>query len=170
MRLTADITPLSSRGRTAGQADKIGEADSVARWVESIMRARYLAASLGESATTPWWRTEALTPVGQRLLVRLFPRTPLCARLETAGRAAAIEHDNHIGRVGAYHLFRLPIADETVVRDHLHTPGADALLGDLAVLSDAAARLDALRVGRGRDNRRSARTPALWDRERCAPR
>jgi hypothetical protein len=118
----------------------------VAQWIESVVRARFLVATLGESASPPWWRTDALSPAGQRLLARLFPRTAASAGLETASRAAATEHDNHIGRVGAYHLFRLPIADETIVRDHLRLPDTDRLLQELVTLVDFQTRLDALRT------------------------
>jgi hypothetical protein len=118
----------------------------VAQWIEAVIRARFLVAGLGEMTTPPWWRTEALTLVGQRILVRLFPRTSAGAGLETAGRAAAIEHDSHIGRVGAYHLFRLPIGDETTVLDHLRLPASDRLLQELVTIVDFEARLDALRT------------------------
>lgn len=116
----------------------------MAQWVESVVRARLLVASLGEDAAAPWWRTEALTPTGLRLLERLFPRTAIDAALETASRAATIEHDSHIGRLRAYHLFRLPIADEMVVRDHLRLPETDALLRQLTGLQVRQDRLDAL--------------------------
>jgi len=117
----------------------------MAQWVESVVRARLLVASLGESAATPWWRTEALNSTGLRLLERLFPRTAVGAALETVSRAATIEHDGHIGRLRAYHLFRLPIADEMVVRDHLRLPETDALLRQLVGLQERQDRLDALR-------------------------
>lgn len=131
----------------------------MAQWIEAVIRVRFLVAGLGEIAPTPWWHTEALTPVGQRLLVRLFPRTSAGAGLETASRAAAIEHDSHIGRGGVYHLFRLPTADETAVRDHLRLPATDYLLQDLAGITDFEARLDALRVLAGGETSPGAQGP-----------
>lgn len=133
--------------------------DNVAQWIEALIRSRFLVAGLGEMTTPPWWRTEALTPVGQRLLVRLFPRTSAGAGLETAGRAAAIEHDSHIGRIGAYHLFRLPIGDETVLRDHLRLPATDRLLQELVTLTDFQERLDALRTISGDETSNGAQGP-----------
>ncbi len=91
----------------------------MAQWAESIIQARYLVGSPGEDAATPWWGTSVTSPVGRRMLARLFPRTVLSASLETVSRAAAIVHDQQIGRLGAYdgviinaaplhRLFRVP--------------------------------------------------------------
>jgi hypothetical protein len=116
----------------------------VAQWIESVVGARFLVAGLSESASPPWWRTDALSPAGQHLLARLFPWIAVGAGLETASRAAATEQDNHGRCVGAYHIFRLPIADETVVRDHLRLPEADRLLQEVGTLVHFKTRLDAL--------------------------
>lgn len=131
----------------------------MAQWVESIVQARYLVASLGESAAPPWWRTEALSQTGQRFLVRLFPRTALSAGLHTAGRAAASAHDSHIGRGGAYHLFRLPVAQEMAVHDLLRSPHADALLQELAALPTRDERLDLLETLAGGESVAAAHGP-----------
>ncbi|MBI3971806.1 MAG: BrxE family protein [Chloroflexi bacterium] len=103
-----------------------------------------MVAALGESQSPPWWRSEATSPVGRRMLERLFPRTVLAASLETASRTASLEHDTRIGRVGAYHLFRLRIADEAAIRERLHLPDTTSRLAELAALADAQARLEAL--------------------------
>jgi hypothetical protein len=120
------------------------KAARIVRWVESVARARWLVAGLGESASPPWWRSQALTPIGGRMLERLFPRTVVSARLETATRSAAAEHDAHIGRHGSYHLFRLPISDEATLRDFLKTAAGHDCLEDLASIEGAAERLEAL--------------------------
>lgn len=49
----------------------------MADFIESLVRARFLVASLGEITSPPWWRSQATTPVGLRALERLFPRTYL---------------------------------------------------------------------------------------------
>jgi len=118
----------------------------MAQWVDSLIRARYLVGSLGEDAATPWWNTTVTSPVGRRMLARLFPRTVLGAGLETVSRAASIAHDQRIGRLGAYHLFRLPVAEEMAVDESLHQGAADALLHGVADLPDRQARLAALAV------------------------
>ena len=68
----------------------------MAGWEDQIIQARFLIAALGESASPPWWRTQALTPAGLRMFERLYPRTAPAAGLETAGRAARTVHDERI--------------------------------------------------------------------------
>lgn len=131
----------------------------MAQWVESIVRARFLVASLGESASPPWWRTTALSPIGQQFLVRLFPRTATGAGLEMASRGAGIEHDSHIGRLGAYHLFRLPVAEEIAVQDLLRLPRAAAILQELAALPVGPDRLAALSALAGAESVAGAHGP-----------
>lgn len=116
----------------------------MASWIESVLRARFLVASLGEAESPPWWRSQATTPAGRRFLERLYPRTCLAASLETAGRAAALEHDGRIGRVGAYHLFRLPLAEEAAVHDLIKRPATAKLIAELARLETREDRLAAL--------------------------
>ena len=131
----------------------------VNKWMESALSARFLVASLGETTQPAWWRSEATSAVGQRFLLRLFPRTALLAGLETASRAAAIEHDNHIGRVGAYHLFRLPIAEETSMLGVLRTAEAEQILQTVAASGTAEARLEALRALAGTEIATDAQGP-----------
>jgi hypothetical protein len=116
----------------------------MAQWAESLIRARYLVGSLGEDAASPWWNTAVTSAVGQRMLARVFPRTVLGASLETVSRAAAIVHDQQIGRLGAYHLFRLSIAEEVALAELLRSPESEALIQRVADLADRQARLAAL--------------------------
>jgi hypothetical protein len=116
----------------------------VAKWPESVVAARYLVGSLGEDAATPWWNTTATSAVARRMLARMFPRTVLNASLETVSRAAAIVHDQQIGRLGAYHLFRLPVAEEVALAEYLRAGASDAVLQRLADLPDRPARIAAL--------------------------
>jgi hypothetical protein len=78
------------------------------------------------------------------MLARMFPRTVLGASLETVTRAAAIVHDQQIGRMGAYHLFRLPVAEEIALAELLRTPESDALLRAVADMADRQVRIGAL--------------------------
>lgn len=78
------------------------------------------------------------------MLARVFPRTVLGASLESVSRAAAIMHDQQLGRLGAYHLFRLPIAEEVALAELLRSPECEALLQSVADLPDRQARLAAL--------------------------
>lgn len=116
----------------------------MAQWATSLIRARYLVGSLGEDAASPWWPTAVTGAVGRRMLARVFPRTVLGAGLESVSRAAAIVHDRQIGRLGAYHLFRLPIAEEVALAALLRSPESEALLQSVADLADRQSRLAAL--------------------------
>lgn len=131
----------------------------MAKWAESLVRARYLVGSLGEDAKAPWWATTATSPVGRRLLTRMFPRTVLSASLETVSRAAAVVHDQQIGRLGAYHLFRLPVAEEMALAELLRSGASDALLQGIAQLPDRLARLAELAALAGEESLENAYGP-----------
>lgn len=76
---------------------------------------RALVLALGETAVPAWWKTEFMNETGLRFLERLCPRTPVRAAVHAAGRAACEAHDKAVGRVGVYHLFRLPESLETEI-------------------------------------------------------
>jgi len=78
-----------------------------------IVRLRATVLALGESASTAWWKTEFMSETGLRFLERLYPRTFFQAAVHAAGKAASDAHDRAVGRVGVYHLFRLPESLET---------------------------------------------------------
>jgi hypothetical protein len=78
-----------------------------------ILRLRAVVLALGESASPAWWKTEFMNETGLRFLERLYPRTSFLAAVHAAGKAAHEAHDRAVGRVGVYHLFRLPEGLET---------------------------------------------------------
>lgn len=69
---------------------------------------RAVVLALGESVSPAWWKTEFMNETGLRFLERLYPRTTFSAAVHAAGKAAGETHDRAVGRVGVYHLFRLP--------------------------------------------------------------
>ncbi|MCY4141869.1 MAG: BrxE family protein [Rhodobacteraceae bacterium] len=73
-----------------------------------VHRLRALVLALGESGDSCWWKTEFMNETGLRFLERLYPRTFFSAAIHAAGEAACNAHDRAVGRVGVYHLFRLP--------------------------------------------------------------
>lgn len=77
------------------------------------LRLRALVLALGECSRPPWWKTEFMNETGLRFLERLYPRTSFQAAVHAAGKAASDTHDRSVGRVGVYHLFRLPESLET---------------------------------------------------------
>jgi hypothetical protein len=76
--------------------------------IYDLLELRTLVAVLGERATPQWWRTQFLTDVGLRALIRVFPRTAPSAALNSVLIAARADHDKRIGVGHRYHLFRLP--------------------------------------------------------------
>lgn len=79
------------------------------------LRLRALVLALGETVVPAWWKTEFMNETGLRFLERLYPRTPIRAAIHAAGRAACAAHDKAVGRVGVYHLFRLPESLESEI-------------------------------------------------------
>ncbi len=73
-----------------------------------VFRLQALVLALGESADPAWWKTGFMNETGLRFLERIYPRTFLSAAVCSAGKAASNIHDRAVGRIGAYHLFRLP--------------------------------------------------------------
>lgn len=80
-----------------------------------VLLLRSLVLALGESVQPPWWRSRYMNETGLRFLERVYPRSYFQAALHASGKAAAIVHDNAIGRRGVFHLFRLPESIETEV-------------------------------------------------------
>jgi hypothetical protein len=88
-----------------------------------VFRLRALVLALGESTAPAWWKTEFMNETGLRFLERLYPRTSLQAAVHAAGKAASDAHDRAVGRVGVYHLFRLPESLELEI--HRMPPDSD---------------------------------------------
>lgn len=90
-----------------------------------IILLRALVLALGETAVPAWWKTEFMNETGLRFLERLYPRTPVRAAVHAAGRAACEAHDKAVGRVGVYHLFRLPESLEMEIHASPSTDDAE---------------------------------------------
>ena len=132
------------------------------------LRLRALVLALGESTTPAWWKTEFMSETGLRFLERLYPRTSFQAAVHAAGKAASDAHDRASGRVGVYHLFRLPESleaemnrispdfdEEFVSRFRAGLGHPDKLMELLASLCSGAAGTDvapgAKRIGTDKD-------------------
>jgi hypothetical protein len=76
---------------------------------------RLLVGFLGQKRHGRWWDCDFLDPVGIRFLEVTFPRTARKAALRSTNDAAARVHDQALGRIGSYHLFRLPPQAEVVL-------------------------------------------------------
>ena len=80
---------------------------------------RLLVGFLGQKKCNTWWDCDFLDNVGLRFLEVTFPRTFRKAAFRSTNEAAAAVHDHALGKIGCYHLFRLPfqidVALETAV-------------------------------------------------------
>ena len=106
-----------------------------------ILHLRAVVLALGESASPPWWKTEFMNETGLRFLERLYPRTAFHAAVHAAGKAAGDAHDRAVGRVGVYHLFRLPESLEA----ELHRMPPDPADDFFPTLRNAMGRPEELR-------------------------
>lgn len=91
------------------------EALKSAEIIDQFAQLRLVVGYLGERKQSGWWDCDLLDATGSRFLENIFPRTARAAALRTTTEAACKVHDQALGRVGSYHLFRLPAALE----DHL---------------------------------------------------
>ena len=87
--------------------------------INNIIRLRLLVGFLGERRQASWWDSGFLDSTGVRFLSATFPRTFFVAGIRSATEAARLVHDSQIGRVGVFHLFRLPVDIEDRLEVHL---------------------------------------------------
>lgn len=85
------------------------------------MQLRLLVGYLGEKKQFGWWDTGFLDATGRRFLESTFPRTAFAAAIRSTAEAACSVHDSRIGRVGVFHLFRLPVEREPALDRELST-------------------------------------------------
>ena len=91
------------------------ESPKTARIIDQLALMRLAVGYLGEQKQSGWWDCSFLDATGFRFLETTFPRTARLAALRSTTDAACTVHDRALGRIGTYHLFRLPPALE----DHL---------------------------------------------------
>lgn len=110
-----------------------------------LARLSFLVGTLGSKHHAGWWNCSFLSPEGLETLAYNFPRTTVSAAVTATAKAAANQHDQAVGAVGVFHLFRLPPAlAERVHRAWLSTGGElhghlgnrDACLAALREISD----------------------------------
>ena len=82
-----------------------------------------------------------MSETGLRFLLNSFPRSAESAAFNATCEGARRLHDHELGRIGCYHLFRLPVGVEDMLG---HTPGGviagmtkESAMGDLAAIADA---------------------------------
>jgi len=77
--------------------------------MQSLIRLRVLVGYLGEKRQADWWDCGFMDTTGQRFLEITFPRTAFVAAVRSTTEVARVLHDSRIGRIGSFHLFRLPV-------------------------------------------------------------
>jgi hypothetical protein len=77
---------------------------------------RWLVGFLGSKKQFGWWDCSFLDETGIRFLSTTFPRSAHSAAIQATSDAAQRIHDQSLGKVGCYHLFRLPISIEDRLR------------------------------------------------------
>jgi len=80
--------------------------------IDQIITLRLAVGYLGQNRQSGWWDCSFLDSTGIRFLETTFPRTAWAAALRSTTEAACLVHDHALGRVGNFHLFRLPPALE----------------------------------------------------------
>lgn len=80
--------------------------------IDQIALLRLAVGYLGQQKQSGWWDCNFLDVTGIRFLEATFPRTAWAAALRSTTEAACIVHDQALGRMGSFHLFRLPPALE----------------------------------------------------------
>jgi hypothetical protein len=69
-------------------------------------------AILGSKRHAGWWDCSFLDDTGIKFLANAFPRSAVSAAYHSTVEAAQRVHDAALGRIGCYHLFRLPLRIE----------------------------------------------------------
>lgn len=88
------------------------ESAKTTKHLEQFLHLRLLVGYLGQGKQAGWWDSNFLDATGLRFLETTFPRTAPLAALRSTTEAACIVHDKALGRIGSFHLFRLPPALE----------------------------------------------------------
>jgi hypothetical protein len=110
--------------------------------VTTLHRLRWLVAILGSKKNAAWWDCSFMDETGVKFLANSFPRSAASAALQSTIEAALRVHDAALGKIGCYHLFRLPLTIEDRL---LETQVAianflsqDKALTELATIADSA--------------------------------
>lgn len=114
------------------------------------MTLRLLVGYLGQRKLGGWWDCDFLDFTGIRFLETTFPRTAHKAAIRSTTEAAARIHDQALGRIGSFHLFRLPVAIEDGLEaavDRVQWPDTspfvqsrDTAMAELRKLADAVVK------------------------------
>lgn len=134
-----------------------------AKIIDKIALLRLAVGYLGQQKQSGWWNCNFLDAIGIRFLETTFPRTAWAAALRSTTEAACIVHDQALGRIGSFHLFRLPPALEDQLEHaidcinwssfHKHIESRDSAINLLQQMGDAVIKAPTGPVQVGVENR-----------------
>jgi hypothetical protein len=108
----------------------------------SLHRLRWLVAILGSKKVAAWWDCSFMDETGIKFLSNPFPRSAASAAFHGTAEAAQRVHDAALGRIGCYHLFRLPLSiEERLLAVHKlfpEIPTNEAAMNELANMADVS--------------------------------
>ena len=106
--------------------------------LDSLLKLRFAVGFLGQKKLANWWDCIFLDETGIRFLQTTFPRSARAAGLHSVVEAACSIHDQAMGKIGSFHLFRLPPNVEDQL-DQLVSPAAESpMITDLISSREAA--------------------------------
>lgn len=114
--------------------------------MDQVIRLRTIVLALGESADPSWWPTNFMNETGFRFLARIYPRSYFQAALNSAGKAARDAHDLSTGKIGVYHLFRLPVILEADIHSYLISSGGDLSADFRELFTDTRTLMERLKL------------------------
>jgi len=100
-------------------------------FLNQITLLRFLVGYLGEKSQHGWWQSDFLSSTSEPFLSPVFSKTMKMAQYFGVTEAAAIIHDERIGKgSGVYHLFRLPAYIEQDIHNDLIEQGDELPFSD----------------------------------------
>lgn len=115
--------------------------------LSSLLTLRITVGFLGQKQFGGWWNCAFLDATGLRFLQTTFPRSAPSAAVHSLTEAACRVHDDALGKIGLFHLFRFPISIEDRLEELLPTvvgssiyeagPSQEAAMSVLRELADA---------------------------------
>lgn len=116
--------------------------NNISKTSRKLDRLRWLVAMLGSKTNSGWWDCSFMDDTGIKFLANSFPRSAASAAYHATTEAAQRIHDAALGRIGCYHLFRMPhtIEDRLWEAHELHDRllSHDDAMTELASFADAA--------------------------------
>lgn len=112
--------------------------------IDQLLQLRLIVGFLGQGKQSGWWDCNFLDATGIRFLETTFPRTAKSAALRSTSDAACSIHDKALGRIGSYHLFRLPPALEDRIEHAYEKINLDDLFAQIQSRESALEKLHTL--------------------------